>query len=97
MSHKSSRGTDVRTISCRNSPFPIFFWPLSRPVRELRGFERVTLAAREKKTVHFSLGNDELTYWSTGRKDWVEEPATFDVWVGGDSTASLHANFNITD
>jgi beta-glucosidase len=68
----------------------------SRPVRELKGFERVTLAAREKKTVHFSLGNDELTYWSTARKDWVEEPATFDVWVGGDSTASLHANFNIT-
>jgi hypothetical protein len=51
----------------------------------------------EKKTVHFSLGSDELTYWSTGRKDRVEEPATFDVWVGGDSTASLHANFNITD
>jgi beta-glucosidase len=69
----------------------------SRPVRELKGFERVTLAAHEKKTVHFSLGNDELTYWSTARKDWVEEPASFDVWVGGDSTASLHANFNITD
>jgi beta-glucosidase len=68
----------------------------SRPVRELKGFERVTLAAHEKKTVHFSLGNDELTYWNTARKDWVEEPATFDVWVGGDSTASLHANFYIT-
>jgi beta-glucosidase len=68
----------------------------SRPVRELKGFERVTLAAHEKKTVHFSLGNDELTYWSTATKSWVEEPATFDVWVGGDSTATLHANFNIT-
>jgi beta-glucosidase len=68
----------------------------SRPVRELKGFERVTLAAHEKKTVHFSLGNDELTYWSTATKSWVEEPATFDVWVGADSTASLHANFNIT-
>jgi beta-glucosidase len=68
----------------------------SRPVRELKGFERITLAAHEKKTVHFSLGNDELTYWSTATKSWVEEPATFDVWVGGDSTASLHANFDIT-
>jgi beta-glucosidase len=68
----------------------------SRPVRELKGFERVTLAAHEKKTVHFALGNDELTYWSTATKSWVEEPATFDVWVGADSTASLHANFNIT-
>ena len=68
----------------------------SRPVRELKGFERVTLGAHEKKTVHFSLGNDELTYWSTATKSWVEEAAAFDVWVGADSTASLHANFNIT-
>jgi beta-glucosidase len=68
----------------------------SRPVRELKGFERVTLAAREKKTVHFSLGNDELTYWSTATKSWVEEPADFDVWAGADSTAQLHANFAIT-
>jgi beta-glucosidase len=68
----------------------------SRPVRELKGFERVTLAAHEKKTVHFALGKDELTYWSTATKSWVEEPATFDVWVGADSNASLHANFKIT-
>jgi beta-glucosidase len=68
----------------------------SRPVRELKGFERITLAAHEKKTVHFSLGNDELTYWSTAKNNWVEEPATFDVWVGADSTAQLHANFATT-
>ncbi len=68
----------------------------SRPVRELKGFERMTLGAHEKKTVHFSLGNDELTYWSTATKSWVEEAATFDVWAGGDSNASLHANFKIT-
>ena len=67
----------------------------SRPVRELKGFERVTLGAHEKKTVHFSLGNDELTYWSTATKSWVEEAAAFDVWVGGDSTAALHAGFVI--
>lgn len=67
----------------------------SRPVRELKGFERLTLGAHEKKTVHFSLGNDELTYWSTATKSWVEEPAAFDVWVGGDSTAALHAGFVI--
>jgi beta-glucosidase len=68
----------------------------SRPVRELKGFERVTLAAHEKKTVHFSLGNDELTYWSTATKSWVEESSNFDVWVGADSTAQLHADFEIT-
>ena len=68
----------------------------SRPVRELKGFERMTLAAHEKKTVHFSLGKDELSYWSTARKDWVEESAKFDVWVGGNSDAALHADFAVT-
>ncbi|HXJ05642.1 MAG TPA: beta-glucosidase BglX [Candidatus Acidoferrum sp.] len=67
----------------------------SRPVRELKGFERITLASHEKKTVHFSLGNDELTYWSTAKKDWVEEPAAFDIWVGGNSKAELHSTFVI--
>jgi len=67
----------------------------SRPVRELKGFERITLASHEKKSVHFSLGNDELTYWSTARKNWVEEPATFDVWVGANSDAELHSTFVI--
>jgi beta-glucosidase len=67
----------------------------SRPVRELKGFQRISLAPHEKKTVHFFLGNDELTYWSTAKRAWVEEPSTFDIWVGGDSTATLHANFNV--
>ena len=67
----------------------------SRPVRELKGFERVTLAAHAKKTLHMSLGTQELSYWSTARKDWVEEPASFDIWVGGNSEASLHASFEI--
>jgi beta-glucosidase len=69
----------------------------SRPVRELKGFERITLAAHEKKTVHFTVGKPELTYWSGSTKDWVEEPSEFDVWVGPDSTASLHAAFAVTE
>jgi beta-glucosidase len=68
----------------------------SRPVRELKGFQRITLAPHEKKTIHFSLGNDELTYWSTAKRAWVEEASTFDVWIGGDSTATLRAGFNIS-
>ncbi|HZD31995.1 MAG TPA: beta-glucosidase BglX, partial [Candidatus Angelobacter sp.] len=54
----------------------------SRPVRQLKGFEKVTLAPGEKKTLHFTLGKDELTYWSPSEKKWVLEPAMFDVWAG---------------
>jgi len=68
----------------------------SRPVRELKGFERVVLAPGEKKTVRFTLGKAELTYWSSATRGWVQEPATFDVWAGGDSTATLQTKFQIT-
>ena len=67
----------------------------SRPVRELKGFERIALAAGEKKTVRFTLGKSELTYWSSATKGWVQEPATFDVWAGGDSTATLITTFRV--
>ena len=67
----------------------------SRPVRQLKGFERITLAPGEKKTVHFTLGKDELSYWSGQSKSWIEEPEQFDVWVGGDSKAPLHATFKV--
>jgi beta-glucosidase len=67
----------------------------SRPVRELKGFERVSLKPGEKKTVHFNLGKEELTYWSSAKRGWVEETEEFDVWVGSDSTAKEHAAFKV--
>ena len=67
----------------------------SRPVRELKGFERVMLAPGETKTVRFKLGPDQLRYWSAAVKNWVQEAEIFDVWVGNDSTASLHATFKV--
>ena len=67
----------------------------SRPVRELKGFARIALAAGEKRTVHFSLGINELTYWSTQARTWVQDASKFDVWAGSDSTASLHAEFEV--
>jgi beta-glucosidase len=67
----------------------------SRPVRELKGFERVTLAAGESRSVEFDLGPDELRYWNAAARDWVNDETTFDVWVGGDSTAQLTATFRV--
>jgi beta-glucosidase len=68
----------------------------SRPIRELKGFERVALAAGETKTVRFKLGPDELRYWNASAKDWMQEAENFDVWVGNDSSASLHSTFRVT-
>ena len=67
----------------------------SRPMRELKGFERVTLQPGETKTVNFILGPDELSYWSSNAGSWVQDAAAFDVWAGGDSLAALHAEFEV--
>ena len=64
----------------------------SRPVRELKGFNRVSLAAHGKETVRFTLAADDLTYWSSATKSWIEDASTFDVWAGGNSSADLHGS-----
>jgi beta-glucosidase len=68
----------------------------SRPVRELKGFRRVTLAAGESRTVSFPVGPDARRYWNAAVRDWVTDTSTFDVWVGGDSTAALGTTFDVT-
>jgi beta-glucosidase len=68
----------------------------SRPMRELKGFERVSLKPGETKTVRFRLGPEELGYWSTSNGKWIQEAAAFDLWAGGDSTAALHADLTVT-
>ena len=73
------------------------FGSSSRPIRELKGFQRVTLNAGEKRTLTFTIGPDELKYWATALLKWVTEPSSFDVWIGSDSDAKLHAEFKATE
>jgi len=67
----------------------------SRPMRELKGFERLTLQPGERKTVNFQLGPAELGYWSTNAGKWVQDAEAFDIWVGADSLATLHTDLAV--
>jgi beta-glucosidase len=67
----------------------------SRPVRELKGFRKVAIQPGATETVHFTLGKEELRYFSAANHSWVVDPGTFDVWVGGDSTAALHTEVEL--
>jgi beta-glucosidase len=67
----------------------------SRPMRELKGFERIALQPGETKTVTLHLGPAELSYWSTNAGGWIQDAADFDIWVGADSTAALHADLTV--
>jgi beta-glucosidase len=67
----------------------------SRPMRELKGFQRLTLKPGETKTVTFLLGPAELGYWSTNTGEWIQEAEAFDIWVGADSLATLHEDLTV--
>ncbi len=65
-----------------------------RPVRELKGFKRITLASGQSQKVEFTLGGDELRFWNIEMKDIVE-PAQLTVWVAPDSTGGKPAQVSI--
>ena len=67
----------------------------SRPMRELKGFERITLKPGETKLASFAFGPAELGYWSTNAGKWIQEAEAFDLWVGADSLATLQAEFAV--
>ena len=68
----------------------------SRPIRELKAFQKVSLMPGEIRKVTFVLPADDLMYWSPALHRNVLEPGTFDVWIGSDSNATLHSTFNVT-
>ncbi len=57
---------------------------ITRPVKELKGFQKITLDAGQSKTVEFTLSKDDLGFYGLDGK-WVVEPGDFKVFVGGNS------------
>jgi beta-glucosidase len=70
---------------------------ITRPVKELKGFDKILLEPGEKKTVEFVLNHESLGYYNRNM-DFVVEPGTFQVMVGSSSQdIRLDAEFEIAD
>jgi beta-glucosidase len=67
----------------------------SRPVRELKGFSRIPLAAGESKTVRLHLSPADIAFWSSSAHHRSCQASTYDVWVGDSSAATNHAQFEV--
>jgi beta-glucosidase len=65
----------------------------TRPVRELKRFERVTLAPGASKAVRFMLSSDDLRFW--GDQGWTVEPGLFELWVATSSTNGFAGKFEL--
>lgn len=57
---------------------------VTRPVKELKGFQKISLKKGEKKTLQFTLTPDDLAFYNPNM-EWVTEPGEFEIFVGGDS------------
>lgn len=55
---------------------------LPRPIKELKGFEKVTLNPGEERTVRFTITPEELKYFDDAKHAWVVEPGRFTAHVG---------------
>jgi beta-glucosidase len=55
---------------------------VERPVKELKGFEKVYLEPGEKKTISIKLNRDAFAFYDPDRRQWVVEPGEFEILVG---------------
>lgn len=67
---------------------------VARPVRELKGFERISLGAGASKRVQFRLGQDELSFWNIDMRNTVE-PAKLQIWISDDSVGGTPVTVTI--
>jgi len=67
---------------------------VTRPVKELKGFQKITLNPGEKKWVQFEIDEDMLKFWNE-QLEWISEPGAFEVYVGGSSATKNMANFQL--
>lgn len=69
---------------------------VTRPVKELKRFSRITLKPGEKKSVSFELPVSELAFWNIDMKH-VVEAGDFNLWVAPDSQSGSPVSFKVTD
>ena len=61
-----------------------------RPVKELKHFDKISLAPGESKDVAFTITADDLKFFDDKKHEWVAEPGKFKVYIGS-SSADIRA------
>ena len=67
---------------------------VTRPIKELKGFQKITLKAGESKEVEFNISPKDLAFWNMNKKFEIES-GEFTVMLGGSSQELLIASFNV--
>jgi beta-glucosidase len=72
------------------------FASVTRPVKELKSFQKIFLKKGETKTVEFQIGKDQLAFYDKDM-NWTVEQGTFKVYVGTNSSDVQEASFEVTE
>ena len=67
---------------------------VTRPVKELKGFQKLELAAGQSRVVTFTLKASDLAFYTAAGR-WEAEPGAFKVFVGGNSRDLKEAAFSL--
>jgi beta-glucosidase len=69
---------------------------VARPVRELKGYRRIRLAAGQKQTISFTVTEEQLAFYNASMQR-VAEPGEFQAWIGPDSASGAPVVFRLED
>jgi beta-glucosidase len=69
---------------------------ITRPVKELKGFQKIKLKAGESKKVTFTITVNDLKFYNSELK-YIAEPGDFKIFIGGNSRDVKEAALNLTD
>ena len=67
---------------------------IARPVKELKGFQKIALKPGESKQVSFTISTNDLKFYNSDLK-WVAEPGAFKVMIGTNSADVKEASFTL--
>ena len=59
---------------------------LPRPIKELKGFQKIKLAPGETKEVTFTIAKDALSFYDDAQQTWIAEPGKFEAIVAVSAT-----------
>ena len=62
--------------------------PVPRPIRELKGFQKIYLQPGQSQTVTLQLNQRSFAYWNTNVEKWDAPKDTYNIWVGSSSQLS---------
>jgi beta-glucosidase len=65
---------------------------VTRPVKELKGFQKIALSPGESRVIQFTLSGEQLKFYDRDMK-WTIEPGSFKVCVGPSSAEGLESQF----